>query len=790
MDNRTERLRKAYEFKLGKDVASKLSDEQIQLISRYYSSLSEDEQRKIASNIFMGKTNDLSEMINSFIEENEEPPVEKATATATKEPPKSSSVPARKKGENLVDEKIDERILKIIGIDDTFDLSYGTYKTLLKEQLVLIDIGKHKIPLEEKMLLQDEYKRVKDKIEEDRFIAHKKITAKNIGFTSPIKLSKEKFYLTTKAIIPSQEMSTEKDTSEDVKDISQALDELLKSIIGQNKEAKRDAEENTKENEKRKRTKRESELEKPLNKAKILVKKIIQPFQSILDKIFKFIQFTLLGYAFDKLAKWFLDSKNQEKVKVIGRFLKDWWPSLLGAYVLFATPFGKFIRTTLSLLRTLGPKIATFLRANPWVLGATAATAGAITMANESKRMQPLIQKSQTKIDKTLQSKESPWYEKLGASFANQSLNAPGGPKNPIAFPIPGAMYSGGGKVRKNNIIDAKNIAFTEGGGIDDSSGLRINGAGPDTQLIAAQPGEVVISKKAVDKHGSNFFLGLNKNAGGTNIPRMVNNIQLASGGGMVGAGRDTQLASGGGMVGTRRVMQPSTGGLFQQGKRQSYLRKSQQKFLGIPTPFTQKSKNFTESNIQKYNNGGVSKIIGKMPDYMENSSLHKTTYKTSNYSNSNITSSASTPTQQSINTSQNSILTQSGTVREKAMQSAVKNSGDLRNILKYIPFTGGYGDVLKNAENLGTKEIGNQRKMERQIKEILGPQSRTTPPGVPVIASQTRMIVLPPVKSNNKKTDVSFKDETKIPDFQITSGIPYRNLALQSLGIEDLVGV
>ena len=69
MANRAEKLRKAYEFKLGKDIASKLSDGQIALISKHYNSLSEDEQSQIDSYIVMGKTNDLSEMANGFIEE-------------------------------------------------------------------------------------------------------------------------------------------------------------------------------------------------------------------------------------------------------------------------------------------------------------------------------------------------------------------------------------------------------------------------------------------------------------------------------------------------------------------------------------------------------------------------------------------------------------------------------------------------------------------------------------------------------------------------------------------------
>ena len=63
----------------------------------------------------------------------------------------------------------------------------------------------------------------------------------------------------------------------------------------------------------------------------------------------------------------------------------------------------------------------------------------------------------------------------------------------------------------------------------------RIKGAGPDTQLIAAQPGEFIISKNAVNTYGSQFFMNLNKEGGGTNIPKFVNNIQFAQGGGMVG---------------------------------------------------------------------------------------------------------------------------------------------------------------------------------------------------------------------------------------------------------------
>ena len=62
-------------------------------------------------------------------------------------------------------------------------------------------------------------------------------------------------------------------------------------------------------------------------------------------------------------------------------------------------------------------------------------------------------------------------------------------------------------------------------GKITSTTGTKIKGAGPDTQLIAAQPGEFIVSKNAVNTYGSQFFMNLNKEGGGTNIPNFINNI-------------------------------------------------------------------------------------------------------------------------------------------------------------------------------------------------------------------------------------------------------------------------
>lgn len=668
---------------------------------------------------------------------------------------------------DIVDESVDERILKILGLDGVYDIDYGTYLTLLKEKLAASRLPGTKIPQEEDELILNEFKRVKGKV--GRFkIKKKKITSENIGVTGPVKVSTEKFYLTSKAVIPQPELSNV-EGSQDIKDINEALDKLLESIIGQNKETKKKAEEDKKADEKRKRTKRESELEKPLAKAVSLVKKIVAPFQSILDRIMKFIQFTLLGYFVDKILKWFADPKNEGKIKVIGRFLKDWWPSLLIAYGLFATPFGKFIRTTLTLLRGWVPQIAKFIAANPWLLAAAAATTGAIVKIKESERMKPLVQENQKEIDKTLSNKDSPWYQKLGASFANQNLNAPGGPKNPMGLTAPGSGYNGGGLVRRKSFfgggqvdraVNVNDIAFNGGGGITDDTGLRVTGAGPDTQLIAAQPGEIMMSKKTVDKHGANFFLGLNKNAGGTNIPRMVNNIQLAQGGGMIG--------------GFGRVMSPRTGGQEQWASRGA---RSVLQMFGMNMPGTEKSANYSQNDIGRYNKLNRSRQIqtGNAWDPNPLSGGYYGMSPTIKTTSTAPRIRSSTPT--SIN-------------RAKAIQSSVDNARQLRNMLKYIPFTGGYRDVLKNAEDLGTNDIKYNQKLEKQINEVLGPQSRAMPPGTPTIISRSQTIVLPPQTMPGKKQSFPVKTGTQIPDVSTVATIPHREMVIQSLGIGDLMGV
>lgn len=69
MASNKDSLRKAYEFKIGKDRTSKLTDQQINLLSKYYNSLSQNEQQNIDSALFQGRTCELTEMADAFISE-------------------------------------------------------------------------------------------------------------------------------------------------------------------------------------------------------------------------------------------------------------------------------------------------------------------------------------------------------------------------------------------------------------------------------------------------------------------------------------------------------------------------------------------------------------------------------------------------------------------------------------------------------------------------------------------------------------------------------------------------
>ena len=87
------------------------------------------------------------------------------------------------------------------------------------------------LPGDENELLTDEFRRVKRKV--GRFkIVRKKISSDDIGTTGKVLVSPDKFFLVSKAVIPS---TSEGDGEENSSDILNKLDELIDVIKNDNK---------------------------------------------------------------------------------------------------------------------------------------------------------------------------------------------------------------------------------------------------------------------------------------------------------------------------------------------------------------------------------------------------------------------------------------------------------------------------------------------------------------------------------------------------------------------------
>jgi hypothetical protein len=525
MANRSERLRKAYEFKLGKDVASKLSDEQIVLISSYYKSLSKDEQSQIDIDIFMGKTNDLSEMASSFIEENEEPPVKKAkvTATATKEKPKGGLVFAGtgksgKGGEDLVDEKIDERILRIIGLEDVFDIDYDTYISLLKEQSVLISTGKSKIPREEEILIQDEFKRVKKRKGTGRFKVSK-ITAESFKKGTAVGLNLQKLSGEVKSppLMLSPAMESVEKISEIV-EIKDALKEIIGYLTQQNKDVKKKADLDRKSAENKKRAEKESALEKGSGKVMKIAEKILAPVKSLLQRIIDFITAVFFGRALIKLIDWLANPENKTKIDSILRFLGDHWPALLALYLRFGTGLGKFVGAISNIVIKGGIRLSALALQLLAKAGVGKAAGAAKFLGGRGGRLLGAGLQLAATVGST-QALSSGIENFGGIGGEKQEPPKVEGRVGGGAIKIP--KFAGGG--------------FNFGGIGNFFSGLVSGKKGVDKIPAMLSDGEFVMSAGAVRKHGVSTLEAMNAAGGGTNKPKMIAGATYAAGGGLIG---------------------------------------------------------------------------------------------------------------------------------------------------------------------------------------------------------------------------------------------------------------
>ena len=431
--------------------------------------------------------------------------------------------------DDLVDEEIDERILRLLGLDEVFDIDYSTYLTLLKEKMVAARMTDSKLSTEESELLTNEFRRVKGKV--GRFSIRKKKV--NIGDAPENQAIKADKFLPPSSLTPPEPPQIEgaKEKQKTSKDLEYLLQitETLKSIkdilIKRGKVDESIRETERKRLEKEKRAERESNREKRKSGGNFLKKlKGAVPSLGIFDMIKRFISNVLLGKAVFSLLQWISDPENKKKVDAIGNFLKDWWPALTAAFLMFVTPLGGFVRTMVSSLAGLTKfllaqslKLLRLAAKNPLVTAAIGVGIGAAALAMRSKDSSEQILEDRGKAD------ASP---KEQADELSKPMN--------IMETLTRTMLPS---------LNESKVEGRSGGGLVGFSGGGMSPLGTDTVPAMLTPGEFVMSKGAVDKFGSGTLMEMNKMGGGTNKPKVVSGASFISEGGFVD-GRTTSISN------------------------------------------------------------------------------------------------------------------------------------------------------------------------------------------------------------------------------------------------------
>jgi hypothetical protein len=225
--------------------------------------------------------------------------------------------------------------------------------------------------------------------------------------------------------------------------------------------------------------------------------KVTAPAKNIFQKLIDFFGIIVSGIAINTAFTWLSDKNNQKKLSETLSFVGKYWKEIVGVLVGL-----QLISVVAKLIAAIQVVSAVLL--NPVLLGALTTIIGFAARNREIERIKPYVRKDLKSAEETLNKKDSPFYEKLGAYFAKEQLTKPGGPQDPLTLPIPGAMYSSGGTIpnlpsynfRASVIKQYPNIIqrFSSGGSVGGKgSGL------VDSVRAMLAPGEEVIRSSAAN---------------------------------------------------------------------------------------------------------------------------------------------------------------------------------------------------------------------------------------------------------------------------------------------------
>ena len=451
-------------------------------------------------------------------------------------------VPGGKKAPKPSTENIDERILRLLGLEGfEVEMDYDTYRFALREFMTGGRMGTSKYPSSEVELVTNEWKRVKRK--KGRFKKKvKKIQAKDIkkGGATGTGVGAKTTTVSAQKLLPGTA-----EESPAIGNIVESLDNIAGYLKAENKADKKKAEQDRKQSVRSRRENMLGGLKKGAAKIAKVADKIISPVKNILQRILEWFIKIVLARAVIKLLEWFSDPKNKGKVDTIFRFLEDWWPALLGGYILFGTSFGGFITGLIPMLVGWTVKLGALLTANPWLLAAAGLGVGIYgigkmlgkdkVVENETERAnisREALEKAPSTKDLTPGDREALVQgTRLRDAGGGGSLNNMRDIHNDPLGIRPGGWdaIGGGGPLG--------GMPGLSGGGLFD--GFVSGDKGVDKVPAMLTDGEFVMSKGAVKKYGTGTLEAMNAAGGGTNRPKMVSGTAFAQGGGQVGKGHD-----------------------------------------------------------------------------------------------------------------------------------------------------------------------------------------------------------------------------------------------------------
>ena len=420
------------------------------------------------------------------------------------------------KKDQLVDKIVDEEILRLLGLENVNDLDYDDYKTLLRERVAAARMPGSDIPTEDTEKLTEEFKRVKKetgkfKVKNNK-INFDSVVAKATKKTRPVSNPTKKLMgssVEPEGEVQQVQVQTQSDGSQDLmklltlevapslSKIENSLENILGSLTNQQKLQNKDSEKGRVSGEKEKKKEREEKSESGIfKKLGDGAKKIASPLGDIFTSIKKFFMAILGGIVSLGLIDLFTNPEKFFRDLVNG--VIDFFNGMIrGIFNIVIGPFNAFINTVNESL-------------DSFVSGVNDAL-GAIDFLDVIPEI-PSI---------TIPYIPTPQIPRIP-------------PPEPEVEPMKVSGMEGGGEVTN---ITNKYYELMEGGGkVTTNTGDKISSMGSDTQMVALTPGEVVMSKKAVDAYGADTLLGMNASAGGTNRPKM-GMVPGYQGGGMVGGG-------------------------------------------------------------------------------------------------------------------------------------------------------------------------------------------------------------------------------------------------------------